>query len=163
MTNDTFYYTNYHEFDYSTFADEAYFNSGLGTLVIITTDGDQLVYTATQMLWDDFIAAGSAGRFYQQYIKGAQDYLSDSQYTFLEQREDATFNITNQSIRVSPTSPSISGNIPGEWVLPSPAEDVEAQYEYVIFAKFKNFEDAYKAFSYLEVDATEASLSKDEV
>lgn len=162
MTNDTFYYTNYHEFDYSTFADEAYFNSGLGTLVIITTDGDQLVYTATQMLWDDFIEADSAGRFYQQYIKGVQDYLSDSQYTFFE-RKDVALNITNQSIHVSPTSPSTSGTITGQWVLPSPAEDVEAQYEYVIFAKFRNFEDAYRAFSYLEVDATEASLSKDEV
>ena len=78
MTN-TFYYDDIQEFD-STFAEKAFYSNS-GDLILITTGGNELMYSdVPQQVWHDLIAADSTGNFFQSHIRGVYDYQGESPY-----------------------------------------------------------------------------------
>lgn len=139
----TFYYTD-HETFYSSFAENAWYNSDTQEVVFETPSGTVLYYTGMPpALWDQFKDASSQGRFFQTHIKGVLEYHENDFLFFLKPAD-----LLDPSLPVeSPAESDIKVTKPS------------SGKEYTVVANFATFEDAQVAFSYAETSATSVSLS----
>lgn len=177
MTN-TFYYDDIQEFD-SSFAEKAYYSKS-GELILITTGGNELLYSdVPQQVWHDLIAADSTGNFFQSHIRGVYDYQGESPYYFF-QRNPKTPDPTETPIEIGGSKVTdTDGNVlldasdykvgvvgadlnPGQianFARRAVATSNESGREYVVSATFKTFEEAHVLFSYAEAAAKDVSLT----
>jgi len=141
MTN-SFKYTHFAVPD-SSFTDGVWYNFNTRTLVIETSGGESLTYTGVPPeVFDELSNASSAGRFYQDNIKGVYTYIPGEEYSF--------FTPDFEGEPAPTAAPAVDDDV---------SEDADNNFRYGVNAYFKDFEQAYILFSYAEALGTQVTLT----